>query len=287
MFRTLCAFLGMGLVVHCFVGPPFAAAESDHTAQLPAYSYTVPGFPPQDGPARSPSLRDADKEKARNTVPASLPTLVGPKNMETLLKPSDSFRSASSVPSEAEFARNYLDIEVSHSQHVFKLYANGAGGNRDVLYECRVGLGASDFPTPVGTYYVTHIYDDDPWWIPPKDRSWAAGDVPSRKVYGGTMAPLLKKRPMKQKRQPQPSPEQEDLIAYEVQLDDYGYRFHGTNAPRSIGHNRSHGCVRMLPADARQVANLIKDQVGTVERKESENGSFVTLKAPVRLNLVK
>jgi len=35
------------------------------------------------------------------------------------------------------------------------------------------------------------------------------------------------------------------------------------------------------------VANLIKEYVGAPETKESENGSFVVLRAPVRLNLVK
>ena len=101
----------------------------------------------------------------------------------------------------------------------------------------------------MGVYYVTHIYDEDPWWIPPKDRAWAAGQSPSRKVYGGTMAPLLKKRPVKPKNQP---PQSYDLIDAKVKVDDYGYRFHGTNQPRSIGHNQSHGCVRMVPEDARE-----------------------------------
>ena len=70
-------------------------------------------------------------------------------------------------------------------------------------------------------------------------------------------------------------------------MDDYGYRFHGTNQPRSIGHNQSHGCVRMVPEDARKVASLIKEYVGIADEKANENGKFVVLRAPVRLNLVK
>lgn len=178
----------------------------------------------------------------------------------------------------------YLEIEVSHSGHTFNLYSRSAPGKRETLYECKVGLGGPGFPTPVGIYFVTHIYDDDPWWIPPKDRAWAAGDKPSRRVYGGTMAPLLKKRDVRSKKE---STDPEDKVSGQVKLEDYGYRFHGTNSPRSIGHNQSHGCVRMLPADAKKVANLIKEHVGTADRKESENGSFVILKSPVRLNLVK
>ncbi len=178
----------------------------------------------------------------------------------------------------------HLEIEVKHREHTFTLFSHRGDGGKDVLYHCRVGLGGPEFPTPVGTYYVTHIYDDQPWWIPPKDRAWAAGEKPSRKVYGGTMAPLLKKRDIKDKKRTTMS---EDMIAGKVKLEDYGYRFHGTNAPRSIGRNQSHGCVRMLPEDAKKVAELIKQHVGTKDRRESENGSYVVLKSPVRLNLVK
>jgi hypothetical protein len=178
----------------------------------------------------------------------------------------------------------YLEIEVKHGEHTFTLFSNLGDGRRQPLYHCRVGLGGPGFPTPVGTYFVTHIYDDNPWWIPPKDRAWAAGDKPSKRVYGGTMAPLLKKRDVRSKKEVAHS---EDKVSGPVKLEDYGYRFHGTNSPRSIGHNQSHGCVRMLPDDAKKVAVLIKEHVGTMDRRESENGSFVILKSPVRLNLLK
>ena len=153
-----------------------------------------------------------------------------------------------------------------------------------MLYECKIGLGAPEFPTPVGVYYVTHIYDQNPWWIPPTNRAWAAGDSPSKRVYGGTMAPLLKKKIAISRKKDVTS---EDRIEGQVKLEDYGYRFHGTNAPRSIGRNQSHGCVRMLSDDAKKVAAIIEDKVGIAERKESDNGSFALLNSPVRLNLIK
>jgi hypothetical protein len=205
--------------------------------------------------------------------------------METLLRPSESHKAVGNFPTRPEGGDlNFLEIEVSHSAHFFKLYSSSLFGRKQVLYECGVGLGSSEFPTPVGVYYVTHIYDDHPWWIPPPNRDWAAGQRPSRKVYGGTMAPLLKKISVRMKKQ---TPDPEDKISEQVKLDDYGYRFHGTDAPRSIGRNQSHGCVRMKPDDARQVASLIKEHVGMAERRESENGTYVILKSPVRLNLVK
>jgi hypothetical protein len=198
--------------------------------------------------------------------------------------PKDSLKSVGSFPNSAEGAFRYLQIEVSHSQHILKVFGQSLFGRREALYECRVGLGASDFPTPKGDYFVTHIYDDDPLWIPPRDRAWAWGQSPSHRVYGGTMAPLLKKRSVKSKKTTSVT---QDLVEGKVKLDDYGYRFHGTNAPRSIGRNESHGCVRMLPEDARKVSALIKEHIGTVERKGSENGTYVVLRAPVRLSIVR
>ncbi len=215
---------------------------------------------------------------------ATLPTLVEPGNVASLIMPNDSLKVVGTFPTGPESGFSHLEIEVSHSRHTFKLVGTSFFGKKDVIYECRVGLGSGEFPTPVGIYYVTHIYDEDPWWIPPPNRAWAAGQSRSTRVYGGTMAPLLKKRPVDRRKEIQ---DLEDKISGEVRLDDYGYRFHGTNAPRSIGSNQSHGCVRMLPEDARKAAVLIKEYVGAAERRESENGSFVILKSTVRLNLVK
>jgi hypothetical protein len=209
----------------------------------------------------------------------------GRPGLQTLLTPNASTKPDDSSSTGAEQEFSHLEIEVSHSRHEFKLLRESVSGQKEILHECQVGLGnPREFPTPVGVYYVTHIYDDHPWWIPPANRSWAWGQAPSRKVYGGIMAPLLKKRTLPTKKK---AGDSEDFIAELVKLEDYGYRFHGTNAPRSIGRNESHGCVRMLPVDVQKVAALIKENVGTVARQESENGTYVILRAPVRLNLIK
>ncbi len=224
-------------------------------------------------------------------------SLVERNRIESLLMPGSFLRGLGGLPSIQEVPVEKLTneettywkrllIEVSHSSHIFKLFSEAADGRRETLYECKIGLGAPEFPTPVGVYYVTHIYDQDPWWIPPPNRAWAAGDSPSQRVYGGTMAPLLKKK-MVSVRKKDREKSQEDFVENQVKLEDYGYRFHGTNQPRSIGRNQSHGCVRMLSDDAKRVSNLIKDHVGALDRRESENGPYVVLKSPVILNLVK
>lgn len=206
------------------------------------------------------------------------------RQIQTRLDPTGSPKATESSSEKSSGKYDHLEIWVSHSSHEFRLYGLPRAGDKEVLYRTDVGLGSREFPTPVGVYYVTHIYDEDPWWIPPRDRAWAAGQSPSRKVYGGTMAPLLKKRTVKSKHQP---PQSYDLVDAKVRVDDYGYRFHGTNQPRSIGRNQSHGCVRMKPDDARKVAALIKEYVGIANEKNDDNGKFVVLQNPVRLNLVK
>lgn len=41
-------------------------------------------------------------------------------------------------------------------------------------------------------------------------------------------------------------------------LSRKGYGIHGTNSPRSIGHNASHGCIRMRKADVEELFELVK-----------------------------
>jgi hypothetical protein len=195
------------------------------------------------------------------------------------------------LPSAGSFDR--LSIRVEHSAHVLRLIGITKEGRPEVLFSCRVGLGGPSFPTPAGVYFVTHIYDRSPLWIPPKNRAWARGQRPSRKIYGqtketdGTMAPLLKKRTVGSRRRPYHHIGYEDLVSKKVELRDHDYRFHGTNQTRSIGRNQSHGCVRMIPRDAHELAARIKRYVGLIARKESENGSYVVLAKPVRLSIVR
>jgi len=308
MLRAIVVVVGIGLVVGSWPLVAFSDAGADSDSLIPVSSTSMRSVSrPQDGwlllarrsstqaerlkPTISPQtdrgLQDARSEERNldSSQEAAAPDQQEARTWANV--PSDNVEETRAVEerrlgSESPF--KYMEIEVSHSAHTFRLLGVLPSGQTQELHHCRVGLGGPGFPTPVGVYYVTHIYDDEPWWIPPKDRAWAAGQSPSKKVYGGTMAPLLKKRPVRLKKQVS---EPEDMIAGQVQLDDYGYRFHGTNQPRSIGRNQSHGCVRMIPADAKKVASLIIQHVGQADRKESENGSFVVLKRTVRLNLIK
>lgn len=308
MLRLIAQVLGVVFVfavassAHCQTnipqseGPrkdPTRSREFTGAINAPAASAVIPGpielpvglYPEADAQAGGGGLMitrgQASESKTQAAAPSTKAASLSPVNAQG--------RPDKAVDDLAAYA-GHVRIEVSHSKHVFRLLGNSSQNRDDVMYECRVGLGARGFPTPVGVYFVTHIFDEDPWWIPPKDRSWAAGQSPSRRVYGGIMAPLLKKKALTPRRpvgKKAPLALAEDFVEKPVKLDDYGYRFHGTNQPRSIGRNESHGCVRMLPDDVKKVAALIKEQVGVSERRESENGTYVVLKAPVRLDLIK
>lgn len=178
----------------------------------------------------------------------------------------------------------YLEIEVSHTRFSLEFYEKSSLGKKKLLYQCRVGLGSPEFPTPLGVFYICRIYEDNPWWVPSPNQKWATGKRPSRKVYGGTMAPLLKKISVRVNEQMFDS---EDVIGERITLDDFGYSLCGTDEPWSVGRCQTHGDIVMLPKHAAKIAELIKEQVGVAERKESETGRYVLLRSPVRLNLVK
>lgn len=289
--RMFLFHLGMGVAFCLVLSAPLLAAEpsSEKATALVAYD-ALAGSEVLIDPRSAMSLRPdvrlgvMDERYANRDRLPKKPSLIDRARLHALLMPADRLKSVGSFPTGVQAGFSFLEIQVSHSQHILKLFGHSALGRKELLHECRVGLGAREFPTPVGSYFVTHIYDEAPWWIPPQNRAWAWGQSPSRRVYGGTMAPLLKKRAAKSKKA---APTSDDFIEGKVRLDDYGYRFHGTNAPRSIGRNESHGCVRMLPQDAQKVASFIKECVGTTERRDSENGTYVVLRAPVRLNIIR
>ncbi|MEW6110547.1 MAG: L,D-transpeptidase [Thermodesulfobacteriota bacterium] len=177
----------------------------------------------------------------------------------------------------------YSSLEIHVYKRDYRLQLIGLRGTKqDVLFETRVGLGSGEYPTPNGRYFITMIYDDHPWWIPP-DREWAWGQSPSRTVYGGHMMPLMSKREM---RGSGAEDEDFDAVAPKVQIiDSGGYRVHGTDSPWSVGGNQSHGCIRMKNATVEELANKLKMYVGITGRSQSANGTYVTLARPVRITL--
>jgi lipoprotein-anchoring transpeptidase ErfK/SrfK len=114
------------------------------------------------------------------------------------------------------------------------LYENGK-----ITHTWTVATGQSIYPTPQGTFHIIAKVKD-PEWINPAPDGWGK-DMPAS-IPPGPDNPL-------------------GLRA--MYWSSPGIRFHGipTSELSSLGHNASHGCIRMSNADAMQLFDLV--DVGT------------------------
>lgn len=177
-------------------------------------------------------------------------------------------------------------IEVDRAAYTVELSGFKENGEKSLLYSCKAGLGSPEYPTPRGTFYIIRIFDDKPLWIPPQDREWAFGQVPSRSVYGGHMMPFFSKYSALSNKRNEVVLDDEDVVAAPIKMVDAGaYRIHGTDSPMSIGSGQSHGCVRLLNKTVAQLADTLKMYVGTTTRGQNPNGVYINLAKPVKLVL--
>jgi murein L,D-transpeptidase YcbB/YkuD len=107
-----------------------------------------------------------------------------------------------------------------------------------VVRQYDVAVGHRDHPTPRGDFTIRKIVWN-PSWVPP-DAQWARGKNPT--------APGHPSNPMK-------------LVKIFFQEPDY--YIHGTDAVESLGEAASHGCLRMDPDDAGEVALMLMENAGT------------------------
>ncbi|PWU04759.1 MAG: L,D-transpeptidase [Terriglobia bacterium] len=85
-------------------------------------------------------------------------------------------------------------------------------------------VGAEQTPSPVGSFRVIQRVSDPTWYTK------------------GKVVPPGKSNP---------------LGTRWLGLSAKGYGIHGTNAPASIGHNASHGCIRMRNRDVEQLFEMV------------------------------
>jgi len=215
--------------------------------------------------------------------PAKLARAMGQgSRVEELFGTGRPLEEAGSLVANPRRVYSRLEIQVDRKAYTLRLLGY-QGEEEKVIFHTRVGLGSPEYPTPRGTFFITRIFDDKPMWIPPLDRPWAWGQVPSRTVYGGHMMPFFTKRALKAQAA---LDEQMDRVAPRVEMIDAGmYRIHGTDSPWSVGSGQSHGCVRMLNKTVKELADALKMYVGTTARGESPNGPYVDLARPVKLVL--
>lgn len=101
------------------------------------------------------------------------------------------------------------------------------------LFRRSIAIGRGIYPTPQQVSEIKRI-EWNPWWYPP-DAPWAKNDKPTPP---GPRNPLgVVKLPLSQ-----------EIL------------FHGTNAPSSVGRPASHGCMRMLNRDVRELAWYLQER---------------------------
>lgn len=97
----------------------------------------------------------------------------------------------------------------------------------EVIATFQVAVGADVTPSPTGEFKIVNRVENPTYYHP------------------GVVIPSGKDNP---------------LGTRWLGLSQKGYGIHGTNAPRSIGHAASHGCIRLRNRDAEKLFTLV--QVG-------------------------
>ena len=101
-----------------------------------------------------------------------------------------------------------------------------------------VGLGKPTWPTPAGTFRITELRKDPTWNVPRsiQEEMQREGKAVQTHVAPGPDNPLGKEW---------------------IGLSIAGYGIHGTNAPPSVYHFQSHGCIRLHPDDAERLFSQV------------------------------
>lgn len=130
-------------------------------------------------------------------------------------------------------AENALTMTASLSAKTLVVRKGG-----EIIREYPVAIGKDAHPTPTGVFNVRKLVWN-PAWVPP-DAKWAAGKRPA--------APGASHNPMKM---------------VKIFFKEPDYYIHGTGATESLGSAASHGCLRMDPDQAAEVALLVMENAGT------------------------
>lgn len=125
-----------------------------------------------------------------------------------------------------------LTLEASLSDRKLTLKRDG-----ETIKTYDVAIGAPDHPTPTGQFNIRKMVWN-PAWTPP-DEKWARGSTPK--------GPGHPANPMK---------------TVKIFFNEPDYYIHGTGAVETLGEAASHGCLRMDPNDAAEVALMVMENGG-------------------------
>ncbi|MXW46278.1 MAG: L,D-transpeptidase family protein [Gammaproteobacteria bacterium] len=112
----------------------------------------------------------------------------------------------------------------------YRLYFYHERDGQDMVATFPISIGRMDWQTPLGDWRVTRKRTR-PTWRPPKSI------IAEYAADGEVLPPVVP-----------PGPDN-PLGDYAINLSAPGYLIHGTNKPRGVGMQVTHGCLRMLPED--------------------------------------
>jgi lipoprotein-anchoring transpeptidase ErfK/SrfK len=144
------------------------------------------------------------------------------------LAPGMLHRSNAPVRLEADLSRRELIVR--------------RGG--DVIAAYGIAIGRPGHPTPVGDFAIRMIVWN-PGWVPPPGEAWAKGKIPR-----------------------EPGDPANPMQGVKIYFRPPTYFIHGTNDPESIGSAASHGCIRMAPEEAADLARHLMEYSGAGQSDE-------------------
>ena len=155
-----------------------------------------------------------------------------------------------------------LKLEVDISKRELVAVENG-----DVVKRYDVAVGTKKYPTPTGSFKIRKVIWN-PSWRPP-DSKWARNKT--------AKPPGHPENPMKR---------------VKIFFREPDYYIHGTGEEDSLGTAASHGCVRMSPSDATELAQMIMNHGGKpkpepwyrrILRRKSTKVIYLSKPVPIRI----
>lgn len=141
---------------------------------------------------------------------------------KTSVKPEKFYQAIEETPPRFE-------ILVNIPATTLTLYDKGKA-----VRQHKIAVGSPEWPTPNGRYKIERI-EWNPWWYPPPS-PWAKNAKPTPPGVGNPLGPVK-------------------------MMMGNALRIHGTNKPGSVGYAQSHGCMRMISAEAKNLARHLQSEI--------------------------
>mgnify|MGYP000382604151 CR=1 FL=1 len=160
-------------------------------------------------------------------------------------------------------------IVINRSEMRVYYYPPKGSKHAGEVFTFPIGVGRKGWQTPQGKTHVVRKIRHPSWTVP----------ASIRKEHAKRNNPLPKVVP---------AGPNNPLGQYALRLAIPGYLMHGTNKPRGIGMQVSHGCIRLYPKDIKQLFNMVSvhTPVDIVDQpyKAGWNGHQIVLSAHPPIN---